>query len=77
MNSRDKMLLSYHLTYNHYPPVDARFFAPAVRAIENARLNQSHRKVRFPQGFRHDRYGVYVPSDVMIEELHLEDFCGR
>jgi hypothetical protein len=62
-----RQALSWHLSSNHYPPINAVFIPVAERAIELANDGEWDETIEMPNGITKRVWNI-------IEELHLESF---
>jgi len=63
----ENQALTWHLQYNHYPPISL-IFLPAVRAaLEAARDSDLSRRIELPTG------KIVTAGDV-VEQVHLQAF---
>jgi hypothetical protein len=61
--------LYWHLTANHYPPINIVFMGSAIKAIELARQDEFDTIIELPNGKK-------LPVVTIIAELHLEPFLN-
>jgi hypothetical protein len=66
--------LEWHFTANHYPPLPLFLLPMAKEAIAAANEGDGDRLISLPSGVTHRKYGVQVPTWVIIEEFHLDSF---
>lgn len=59
--------ISFHLEYNHFPPVNPTFAKSAKEAIQNARLDNYDKEVQLPNGRN-------LETSTIIDALHLHSF---
>ncbi len=59
--------ISFHLEYNHFPPINPTFAKPAKEAIENAVLDNYDKEVQLPNGKK-------LSTSKVIDSLHLSSF---
>ncbi len=59
--------MQWHLTGNHYPPIDKSFIPVAVEAIELANMGAWRTLITYPNGLQRTVFDT-------IESLHLEPF---
>lgn len=75
--SREEVL-SWHLQYNHYPPIDPIFTGCCLRAIDKAAKGQWDARVLLPVGYRgvRDSRRTIRVAD-LVEFAHLDDLVER
>lgn len=61
--------MDWHLTGNHYPPIDKVFIPVAIDAIQRANTNNWDDVLEYPNGLR--RTVLYT-----VDNLHLEPFIN-
>lgn len=61
--------LSWHLTANHFPPIDVSFIDTAVEAISCVDSEDYDTEITMPNGL------VRTASQI-VEGMHLESFLG-
>jgi len=59
--------ISFHLEYNHFPPISPTFAKSAKEAIENAISDNYNKKVQLPNGKK-------LSTAKVIDSLHLSSF---
>ena len=62
-----EVAIRYHLTSNHYPPVNAAFIEPAIAAIEAAEEENYEHEILMPNG-------LVRTAGFIIDGLHLGGF---
>jgi hypothetical protein len=62
-----RQALSWHLSSNHYPPINAVFIPTALRAIELGNDEEWDVEIEMPNG-------ITKTAGSIIEELHLDAF---
>ena len=61
--------LHYHLTANHFPPVDPSFVDTAIEAIEKVDEDEPEHQITMPNGITKAAWEI-------VEGLHLEPFLA-
>ncbi len=59
--------ISFHLEYNHFPPISPTFAKSAKEAIQNAQLDNYDKEVQMPNGRN-------LETSTIIDALHLHSF---
>lgn len=61
------LALTWHLCFNHFPPISDVFVPTAQRAIDLANEGQWEEMITMPNG-------VTLPAGMIVEQLHLQPF---
>ncbi len=59
--------LTYHLQYNHYPPVTAQMVPYCEEAIQAVTNGEPETMIEFPNGEQ-------IAAWDLVEDLHLDEF---
>lgn len=73
---RMAVVLHWHLTSNHYPPIPAAFISVAQEAIDKINMDESDSLVVFPEGLAINGQQS-LPAYEIARLMHLESFIDQ